>query len=494
MAEVVKRQRRLDKGQDMITQTPVFASALKNASDTPSNFPSIDGVQQDIDGVQDDEVIMNTDKRTKAYVPKVQIEYLESFQHQNDSWEQTMLRSGAQGYKMSQGCPKMQNDIVPDEELIAGEVPVTSATSTLIADNPGIDDIPNNHRFGIIAERPDGDSPDAAYIGRLEEQFHRVTTLGEEAMCEMDLDTMDDAEDDDQLESDDPKVIAPIPLLRSGIDDHQQVPTSDALNNSYVRVVHVNGVHHTPLMQCGCRGEAAITGDLVAGGLLPTSFSRFRTFFTTAVLDDFRLSNLECKSLAYQYWSKISRAGALATSSLDVDDFYQELRRLSQSWCYVKKLIWSGFAQDCSQSVLEPELGELALFCLACPQHTINLPENWRDIVNQNILMRSVVADGNFKADHVRQLPPKTGKESILNIWLGKGGQFMTPLPPYLKYLKEKQNSKPTKAPCENQFRVLEQAMLLSKACDIKGIVALACARHGCFIPTCVADLPAGEQ
>ncbi|KAG6913912.1 hypothetical protein DXG01_003588 [Tephrocybe rancida] len=36
--------------------------------------------------------------------------------------------------------------------------------------------------------------------------------------------------------------------------------------------------------------------------------------------------------------------------------------------------------------------------------------------------------------------------------------------------------------------------MLLSKACDVKGIVALACAWHGCFIPTCVADLPAGEQ
>ncbi|KAG6904970.1 hypothetical protein DXG01_005902 [Tephrocybe rancida] len=184
-----------------------------------------------------------------------------------------MLRSGAQGYKMLQGCPKMQNDIVPDEELIAGEVPVTSGTSTSIADNLGIDDIPNNHRFGIIAERLDGDSPDAAYIGRLEEQFRRATTLGEEAMREMDPDTMEDAEDDDQLESDDPEVIAPIPLPCSGIEDRQQVPTSDALNNSYVRVVHVNGVHHTPLMWCGCQGEAAITGDLVASGLLPTSFS-----------------------------------------------------------------------------------------------------------------------------------------------------------------------------------------------------------------------------
>ncbi|KAG6913936.1 hypothetical protein DXG01_003425 [Tephrocybe rancida] len=233
-------------------------------------------------------------------------------------------------------------------------------------------------------------------------------------------------------------------------------------------------------MRCGCWGEAAIATDLVAGGLLPTSFSRFQAFFTMAVLDDFRLSNLECKSLAYQYWNKISRVGALAMSSLDVDDFYWELHRLSQSWRYIKKLIWSGFAHDYSRSVLEPEPGELALFCSACPQHTINLPQNWLDVVNQNILMCSVL--------------PKTGKDIIPDIWLGEGGQFMTPLLPYLKYLKERQNSKPTKVLCENQFRVLEQAMLQSKACDIKGIVALACARHGCFILTCVADLPAGEQ
>lgn len=37
-------------------------------------------------------------------------------------------------------------------------------------------------------------------------------------------------------------------------------------------------------------------------------------------------------------------------------------------------------------------------------------------------------------------------------------------------------------------------AMLLSNACDIKGIVAIACARHGCFAPNSLSNLPAGEQ
>jgi Kyakuja-Dileera-Zisupton transposase len=36
--------------------------------------------------------------------------------------------------------------------------------------------------------------------------------------------------------------------------------------------------------------------------------------------------------------------------------------------------------------------------------------------------------------------------------------------------------------------------MLLSKACDVTGIVSIACARHGCFVPNASANLYAGEQ
>ena len=50
------------------------------------------------------------------------------------------------------------------------------------------------------------------------------------------------------------------------------------------------------------------------------------------------------------------------------------------------------------------------------------------------------------------------------------------------------------KAPCENTFRAIEQTMLFSKACDITGIVAIACARHGCFAPNSIVDLFHGEQ
>ena len=36
--------------------------------------------------------------------------------------------------------------------------------------------------------------------------------------------------------------------------------------------------------------------------------------------------------------------------------------------------------------------------------------------------------------------------------------------------------------------------MMRSKACDITGIVAVACARHGCFAPNSIVNLFRGEQ
>ena len=50
------------------------------------------------------------------------------------------------------------------------------------------------------------------------------------------------------------------------------------------------------------------------------------------------------------------------------------------------------------------------------------------------------------------------------------------------------------KPPCQNKFRAIEMAMRLSKACDITGIVSIACAHHGCFAPNSVANLAHGEQ
>ena len=50
------------------------------------------------------------------------------------------------------------------------------------------------------------------------------------------------------------------------------------------------------------------------------------------------------------------------------------------------------------------------------------------------------------------------------------------------------------KAPCENQFWAIELSLLSSKVCDVTGVVAIACAWHGCFAPNGLVDLFKGEQ
>jgi hypothetical protein len=49
------------------------------------------------------------------------------------------------------------------------------------------------------------------------------------------------------------------------------------------------------------------------------------------------------------------------------------------------------------------------------------------------------------------------------------------------------------KAPCQNRFQAIMNALLSSKACDVTGVVAIACARHGCYAPNSIVDLFLGE-
>src|SRR5277367_4615655 len=121
------------------------------------------------------------------------------------------------------------------------------------------------------------------------------------------------------------------------------------------------------------------------------------------------------------------------------------------------------------------------------------------------VYQRFFVADGNFKADHVRQKHPEA------DVWLSEGGGMMTKQCEYDEFLRKAIDRRTVgdivlpirvrlltgyreqKAPCENNFRAIELAMMFSKACDVTGIVAIACAQHGCFAPNSVANLFRGE-
>lgn len=120
------------------------------------------------------------------------------------------------------------------------------------------------------------------------------------------------------------------------------VPQMDAFKNRFVRVVHLNGIHHLPLISCSCRGEKQVLADLMFSGLLPTTFTQISTLFTIHVLDHIRYSNLDLKASSWQYHRLLRRL----TQPLPVHgnmNLYKELRRLSREWRWMKKLKWAGY-------------------------------------------------------------------------------------------------------------------------------------------------------
>lgn len=154
---------------------------------------------------------------------------------------------------------------------------------------------------------------------------------------------------------------------------YPKVPTEDFEGNPFVTVVDVSGIHRIPLVSCSCPSNTKDKDiQLLDLSLYPSSYDKIRTLFTFAVLDDFRLENLECKTSAYQYYQKLRRQTCAAFPHL-VPNRYPELRRVSRQWRNLKIRKWFGFIGKRYQ----PERGAFALFCAACPQPGINLAQDY---------------------------------------------------------------------------------------------------------------------
>jgi hypothetical protein len=75
--------------------------------------------------------------------------------------------------------------------------------------------------------------------------------------------------------------------------------------NPLITVVNQTGVFDMEMIYCICPNAVDIDVQLFQAGLLPSSFTQIETAFTFSVLDDFLTDNLECKTTAQQYFSKL---------------------------------------------------------------------------------------------------------------------------------------------------------------------------------------------
>ena len=151
-----------------------------------------------------------------------------------------------------------------------------------------------------------------------------------------------------------------------------RAPTSDTAGNLFLTLVDTSGFHKLLVVWCTCKGQHLDRDlQLLDLRLFPASFVDIKTVFSFRVLDDYWTNNLECKASAYQYHQKLKRTTSYAFPSL-VPNRYAELRRLSRQWRNLK--LRRHFAIRGNE---DAKRGSMALFCAACPQPGVNLPDGW---------------------------------------------------------------------------------------------------------------------
>jgi CxC2 like cysteine cluster associated with KDZ transposases len=106
------------------------------------------------------------------------------------------------------------------------------------------------------------------------------------------------------------------PVILDTLFDQSEIPTeSDAAStgrtrtaasgNPLLTVVDRSGVFEMELIFCICSGQDDTEEQLLRADLFPATFRQIETLFTFSVLKDFLADNLECKTTAQQYYSKL---------------------------------------------------------------------------------------------------------------------------------------------------------------------------------------------
>ncbi|KAF8437114.1 hypothetical protein L210DRAFT_3505436 [Boletus edulis BED1] len=263
--------------------------------------------------------------------------------------------------------------------------------------------------------------------------------------------------------------------------DEEYIPSNLRAPNheDYLTIVDTTGIHYLTINYCRCPDSPPAYMQLFRNKLFPATLDQPWTAFTFHVLDDFIRDNLECGTSGSNYFSKLRCITSNIFPHL-VPNRYRELLRVSRIWRLLKLLKWKGFGHRNRK----PKQGELALFCPSCPQPGINCNPTDEEVSSWKYT-RTLVMDGNFKAEHMHDKRPED------QIWLMDGLAYMVGRSEYQSYLKATHH--PLERSTCNNHRAVNQANKSRGKLESTGVGGTACARHGCFVPHTLVDFQKGE-
>jgi CxC2 like cysteine cluster associated with KDZ transposases len=93
-------------------------------------------------------------------------------------------------------------------------------------------------------------------------------------------------------------------ILESDDSGASRTRTADS-GNPLFTIADRSGVFDMEIIFCVCSDSDNTAEQLLRSGLFPATFKQIETLFTFSVLEDFLTDNLECKTTAQQYYSKL---------------------------------------------------------------------------------------------------------------------------------------------------------------------------------------------
>ncbi|KAH9005466.1 hypothetical protein EDB86DRAFT_2825116 [Lactarius hatsudake] len=275
--------------------------------------------------------------------------------------------------------------------------------------------------------------------------------------------------------------ISTAPIILDTLFDHPDIPLDpvdmfpdqmqrEPSGNQMRTIVDRSGIFEMEAVICVCSETDNQDEQLFRSGLFPVTFKQIRTLFTFSVLDDFLNDNLECKTTAQQYYSKLQSIFNRKVS-------YQKQCCYFEEGTYTSAMV-SGEEVDIKSKIGHSSGWLSGNFCPACPQPGINLPNDWKTRYEPNELIRTFIMDGNFSAEHMRHRSGEVDVALSLGIWL------------FMANPECNQSSSPEGTEI---VQAIEQANSSRAHLDVTGIGATACC-HGFFVPTSVVDFQKGER
>ncbi|KAG2051653.1 hypothetical protein BDR06DRAFT_889405, partial [Suillus hirtellus] len=133
----------------------------------------------------------------------------------------------------------------------------------------------------------------------------------------------------------------------------------------------------------------------------------------------------------------------------------------------LKNCKWFEFDHD---RETQPGPGNLALFCPSCPQPGINMPSQWEEKYERQIIIKRFVVDGNFTIH--------------MNIYMVTEAEYQA-------HLTSATESRERSA-CSNHQAVNAVNINQSNLQAI-GVGATAYAQYGCFVSHSIVDFQKGK-